>query len=79
LDGKALTVNVANYKTTIAAASLLRVLEGATEVTKAPDAYVQPFSHWIQHHGVSKGNDSPLGVTATDSKSALSLAFPFSK
>jgi hypothetical protein len=79
LDGKALTVDVTNGAATVAAASLLHVLEGTIVVTKAPAAYVQPFSHWIQYHGASKGNDFLLGVTATNSRNALNLALLFAE
>jgi hypothetical protein len=79
IDGKALTVDVTKGATTVAAASLLHVLEGTIVVTKAPAAYVHPFSHWIQYHGASKGNDFLLGVTATNSRNALNLALLFAE
>src|SRR5437667_4730059 len=77
LDGKLWTANVADDATSIVAASLLRVLEGVAVATKAPDEYVQPFAQWLRHYGVVEGNNSRLGITATNTKSALDLALPF--
>ncbi|KAF2192828.1 hypothetical protein K469DRAFT_735688 [Zopfia rhizophila CBS 207.26] len=79
-DGKLWTASVANDandETSIAAASILRVLEGVAVATKAPDEYVQPLAQWLRRYGVVEGNDSPLGITAIDTKSALDLAIPF--
>ena len=77
LDGKLWTANVADDATSIVAASLLRVLEGVAVATKAPDEYVQPLAQWLRRYGVVEGNNSRLGMTATNPKIALDLALPF--
>jgi hypothetical protein len=76
-DGKLWTANIANDETSIAAASLLRVLEGVAVATNAPDGYVQPLAQWLRHYGVTKGSNPPLGTPPTDSKTTLDLALPF--
>lgn len=64
-------------ETTIPAASLIRVLEGAAVATKAPDNYVQPWATWLRQYGVAGGNDSPLGVSAADNKVAMGAVLSF--
>ncbi|KAJ0116661.1 hypothetical protein J7T55_009811 [Diaporthe amygdali] len=51
--GKSWTANIANDETSIAAASLLRLLGGVAVATNADNENVQPLAQWLRHYSTS--------------------------